>query len=461
MCLGVGILLDRSPPAAAALGGLAVFVGLIVRLPQIRITGLFAGAVMLTSALVDLPGRIHLGRFTANAALTILYAAFAVIVIATYGRSNSDRPAARPLWAFAFLLSLGGISVLWAAPSVSAVQNLLVLFIFLACILCGMAIARRGEAVHEFASMSFGLSSAVALALYAASLARGGIGSGSVVGTRSFALFGLVAISWGVTGWRYKGKYARALTLMSGLLIMLSLSRIAFAAALVIVSLAWLNPKSGIAWMRFFAVVGLMIAIAFEASMHIRPLHDRIYTGDLRSFAGGVSINVTGRADLWSTTWHSFLTSPWIGHGVGTADVLITKNYSAAIGHPHNDYLRLLHDYGALGTALWAVGYGWLLLRTWRAWQARRRRGRAFDDHTAPGQMTEPRIHAAAFLSLLGVALAMITDNVIIYMFVMGPVGVLAGLSLGLSAREEHELRRSYWLRRPRSIRDDRLAARD
>ena len=32
----------------------------------------------------------------------------------------------------------------------------------------------------------------------------------------------------------------------------------------------------------------------------------------------------------------------------------------------------------------------------------------------------------------------MITDNPINYLFVMGPLGVLAGLSLGLEARPRH-----------------------
>ena len=82
---------------------------------------------------------------------------------------------------------------------------------------------------------------------------------------------------------------------------------------------------------------------------HVGPLHDRIYAGDVQAIGGGVSINLTGRSDFWETTWDSYVTSPVIGHGVGSADRLITRTYSESTGHPHNDYLRLLHDYGLLG----------------------------------------------------------------------------------------------------------------
>ena len=151
-------------------------------------------------------------------------------------------------------------------------------------------------------------------------------------------------------------------------MILLSLSRTAFAAALIIVCLAWLNPKISL-WMVATGRRGQRRdwSRVLRSPAH-RPLHDRIYTGDVRSVGGGVSINLEGRSQIWATTWHSYLTSPVFGHGVGTADSLITRVYSKAVGHPHNDYLRLLHDYGLLGLCLWVAGYAWVMSRSWRAW---------------------------------------------------------------------------------------------
>jgi hypothetical protein len=42
------------------------------------------------------------------------------------------------------------------------------------------------------------------------------------------------------------------------------------------------------------------------------------------------------------------------------------------------------------------------------------------------------QIHAAAFLVLIGIGLAMIVDNPLIELARMGPMGIMVGLSLGL-----------------------------
>ena len=147
-----------------------------------------------------------------------------------------------------------------------------------------------------------------------------------------------------------------------GLLIVLSLSRIAFAAALVVCCFVWLNPRTSRGWFRFVAVVSVAVGISYATVEHVHPLHDRIYVGDVQAIGGGVSINLTGRSDFWETTWDSYVTSPVIGHGaLQRRQIDFPHAYSESIGHPHNDYLRLLHDYGLLGAFLWIVGYGGLI----------------------------------------------------------------------------------------------------
>jgi O-antigen ligase len=187
------------------------------------------------------------------------------------------------------------------------------------------------------------------------------------------------------------------------------------------------------------AVIALAVGITYVLVTTVDPIHDRIYTGDIQAI-GGISLNVTGRGEFWSTTWDSYQTAPYFGHGAGSAAELITSVYSAAIGHPHNDYLRLLHDYGLIGAVLWVAGYLGLMVRTWRLWQGRRRSAQSI----VPSRIAdEVRIHAAAFLALMGVAIAMITDNPIDYLFVMAPLGLLVGLSLGLGSSTRHASRRS------------------
>ena len=430
--VGLGLILDHAPYVALAVVTIVLVAAIAPQVARLPATLVLGGAVVLSSALVDLPGKVHLGGFTANAGLTFAYAFSGALIVALWPRSTA-RQAVRALTPFLGLLLLGLLSTIgWGEHSIGAIQSILVIFVFIICVLSGFEIAERDSAPGQFAAKVFGGGSIVALALYAASLAAGGVGSGAVIGNRSFALFALLAIAWGVAGWRYHARLGCTLTMLSGLFILLSLSRVAFAAGLIICCLAWLNPRTFGGWLRFFAIISVALGSAYLAVQMVHPLHDRIYAGDVQSIGGGISINLEGRSEVWATTWHSYLTSPYIGHGAGTADSLITRVYSGSIGHPHNDYLGLLHDYGLLGAVLWVVGYAGLLIRSWRAWH-RRRTGVGHDQ--APESNDERRIHAAAFLSLIGVAIAMITDNPIDYLFVMAPLGVLVGLSMGLETR--------------------------
>ncbi len=424
---GLGVLVNRSPRAALAALILLALVAAGSQVMRLPATMIFAGSVVLSSALVDLPGRVQPGRFTVNAGLTVAYAFVGAVTLAL-SPTAAMRETTRLLRPFVGLLILALVSLAWGTPSIAGIQTILVLFVFIASVFWGIRVSSSESSPGRFAGKVFGLGSIVALVLYAGSLVQGGLGGGAVIGNRSFALFALFGVAWGAAGWRYGARFGRPLALVSGLFILLSLSRIAFAAALIMLCLAWLNPRTFGGWVRFVIGVAATLGVGYLAIKEIAPLHDRFYSGDVKPIGGGFSVNVEGRSEVWSTTWHSYLTSPWIGHGVGSADNLITHVYSAAVGHPHNDYLRLLHDYGLLGACLWAIGYASLLTRTWRSWHAAR------VSRTADSS-PESRVHAAAFLALIGVAVAMVTDNAIVYLHVMGPLGVLVGLSLGLSLR--------------------------
>ncbi|NJK53405.1 MAG: O-antigen ligase family protein [Leptolyngbyaceae cyanobacterium SU_3_3] len=131
-------------------------------------------------------------------------------------------------------------------------------------------------------------------------------------------------------------------------------------------------------------------------------------------------VNTSGRETIWEAVQSSIDDSPLIGKGPGSVAVPVNAVNKTANGHPHNDYLRLMHDYGYIGLGLWLCGYGSLLVATLRNWLWADRNDRS----TA-------HIHLAALLALVGVALAMLTDNLVIYIFAMAPLGVLVGASIG------------------------------
>ncbi len=91
-------------------------------------------------------------------------------------------------------------------------------------------------------------------------------------------------------------EFGRSLALIGGLFILLSLSRIAFAAALVIVCLAWLNLRTFRSWVQFVTAIGLALGVGYFALKDIGPLHERFYKGDIQRVGGGFSINVEGRS---------------------------------------------------------------------------------------------------------------------------------------------------------------------
>jgi O-antigen ligase len=180
-----------------------------------------------------------------------------------------------------------------------------------------------------------------------------------------------------------------------------------------------------------FIFGAIVAAIAVYAAVtYIPPLHERFYHGQIVQVQTGVpgvaqfNVNLEGRLELWTTTWDSYLTSPLIGHGAGASDDLITRTYGSSAGHPHDDYLRLLNDYGAIGLALWAVAYFACLQTTFRYWVRSVRIG-----------SSEAAVyHLSASLALIAVGAGMITDNVMIYLPIMLPVGALVGLSLLLGS---------------------------
>ncbi len=125
---------------------------------------------------------------------------------------------------------------------------------------------------------------------------------------------------------------------------------------------------------------------------------------------------------LWSRLWTVAQDNLWIGHGAGTATDIARANFVGA-GEPHNDYLRFIVDYGVVGCAIWLVAILTLLHRLWR--RARARSG------------NDAAIHYSAFLAVLGISVVAITDNVLIYHYVLLPVAVLVGSSLAHSMKAD------------------------
>lgn len=192
-----------------------------------------------------------------------------------------------------------------------------------------------------------------------------------------------------------------------------SLSRTGLIVALVL--LLFFAVRVRHSWRKRAVVVSVAIVIlsGLAIATYYPPIVSRFTEGD-NATVGDISVNTSGRTELWQITYDSALRSPILGNGPGSAKVVIQKLFAIpGTDHPHNDYLRIFNDFGVVGVALFWGGLLFLLVRLWL-------RARALD---------EPR-HWTAVMALLSVVLVGITDNIIVYQFIMLPVGILIGIAL-------------------------------
>jgi O-Antigen ligase len=384
--------------------------------------------VMAASALVDLPRRMHVGPLTGLAVATGMVVLFASVI---WLNSLRVVPGVRDvIWPFVLFLVWGVLGFDRAPISAEGVQNLLVMLCFVVLLLVVGDRRYSSPGLDQYVGLTLMRATAFAAVLYAVSLGLGGLGSEEILSAPGFSLFAMAGLGWLLSRWRYGDR--RSLWLAVGLtaLIVLSLSRLATVTALLLFPAAWFQPRTARAWIRAVALLVALGAMAYIGVTRVHVLHEAFFGGaSQRIRVAGLELPGTGRAQFWPATWKSFLESPWIGQGPGSASRLMAAEFPG-IEHPHNDYLRIMHDYGVVGLALWLFGFLKLLVATWRGRERNDRRERG------GGQP-----HLAAFLATLGLGIGMLGTNPWAYVFVMAPLGVICGVSLGgaypRSGREE------------------------
>lgn len=373
------------------------------------IAGLMAGVWLLV---IDAPTKISLGSISVSGALTLACAALLAFVCLTNWLGSSRdhevdtgtfRRQRLPLALTLFLVfSWGWILI---NPSFVAAQNVAVYSSFILAILVGIRYRRGSATVQTLQFLRF--CGAVAAIIFIVSNTIGL----EAYGIRSIGLSGLVAMSVLIPH-RTSNFWARLLPLIVVYAILISLSRTALLIALgLLVFLIVRSPRKSRA-LRGTALVVTCAAIIYVLFFTYEPLRDRFLGGDGGVSIGGVKFNTSGRSTLWEMTWESAMESPWFGQGPGSATNLISAIYPN-ISHPHNDYLRIFHDFGFLGFCLFFLGIIRLCVLVMK---------RAL--------RSDSEVHWSAFLGLLIILMSAITDNIVIYSFAMMPIGLLVGLSL-------------------------------
>jgi O-antigen ligase len=380
--------------------------------------------IALVCALVDLPRVVTIGPTTLLGALTVVYVGAAFLLAMSHRPPREVGSRLRLLrWFTGYALAYFILS----SATIDGFQNVAVFATFV-----GLATATAGLSVEipDAAGIFyrwFDRAMFFAIGLYLVSVLIGGLSSNLIVGGRSFALFALLGVARGLSMIRYGPRTTGCvMTIAAMSAILLSLSRTALVISVILIPLAWLDRRSISRRVGVLLTIVLAFGLFAFASTAVAPLRERFSEPD-RVAVGNISISVTGRGAMWSATWRSWSESPWFGHGVGTSEYLPLKylpegaNYS----HPHNDYLRILHDFGVVGAALWLVGAIVLFRGTKRTWRKAASRG-----------SPSVGVHLSAVLGMSALGFAMITDNAVIYVFFMAPLAIFVGLSLGLGSMD-------------------------
>ncbi len=386
----------------------------------------FLIGLLLSSALVDVLGNINAaGAISVNGMLTILITIGVAVFLLR--QPKLAWPGFVRLWPLSALLFYSVLQCFWHRPSVQGFQNVCLLWIFVGCIvLTSMEGKNPLESTHVVRVLFW--ASAVAAFAYGVSILYGGLGTESLIGARSFALYALLALGLLLGQWAHGSRAAFWLAVGLILLIALSLSRMALAVGVLLFPLARLRHFSfrdlkRITIIGVIAACGLYYLVLSIDALQLRFLGN----GSIADYlSGDASVDTSGRLAAWVLTLDSFSESPWLGKGPGTANDLNGMvsldrrgDNQWELAHPLNEYLRFLHDEGVLGLSLVLAGYVQLLVVCRKAY-------RQSVEESSP----TASFYLGTFLALLAALLTMLTDNTASYIYVMAPLGILIGTVL-------------------------------
>jgi O-antigen ligase len=378
-------------------GKVIVFIFTVVAMSGITVVAL-AGAV----------ANLRIASFSATAIVGVAAGLASWTLVALYGRVPTS--AARVASAFAAFGIALLASALLGTVTRQGIQFIQVFVSALGALLLAAAVRRSlGDVLDARIGQCVRLTSMILIGAAVASAA----GMNIDVSPRTSAIVALIGMGWFLAEYRNGRRHALLWAIATLVAVVLSLSRSALFAGFAILSVTLIaaSPRHRL---RNTVFAFLLLASGYAAITSWAPLHDRFFQGDVTLDVGGLKVNSEGRTHVWDVLWSEVPDDALFGHGPGAASAR-SFALDPAFDQPHNDYLRLLYDFGVVGCALLA----WCAVRITRGL----RRAKANGDLTLAAR--------AAGLAGLAMLIVMITDNPLDYPFVMIPLGALIGVALG------------------------------
>lgn len=143
---------------------------------------------------------------------------------------------------------------------------------------------------------------------------------------------------------------------------------------------------------------------------------------------GNEDFATTGRSLMWSKMWERIDEQPLLGYGANASESFVSK-LTGGLKHPHNDWLRLMFDFGYVGVVIFALS---LLMQALHAYRRAKR---------TVGEIS--LLFYAGASSILSFILFMFTDNIILYAAFFGNLQFMfLGLAYAAQATAVEEQQR-------------------
>jgi len=304
------------------------------------------------------------------------------------------------------------------------IQNVLVFAIFCSAGLGSQVTDRylsEGDFLRKVRDLALvGTILSVAMNYRDLSFASRFVGMGAVTGV---ALIGLIAARC----MPYKSKFASGIEALFFAIIMLSASRAYLLFTAVFIALPRYSSKSSHRTQKSRALTTFIrLILAVTAFFLYGPIKDRFAQNDGASL-GGIVVGTSGRSALWNVLLSNLDGQSLIGHGAGASQDLVAVSFNG-IAQPHNDYLRILFDYGPIGLVLWCSVVLFMIAYSLRVLVSRISSG---IDHSLP---------LATLVLCILLATFQFLDNVVIYVFMIAPIMVSFGYLVNLQGRLDLKL---------------------
>jgi O-antigen ligase len=414
----VAVALVANPTVGVGMTLAVVGLALVARELRTPASRVVVMSALYMSATVDFIGRIQLGSTSAYAWVTVGIVVASVSLVLALPIASVPKSSRRmflvmslfPIWAVA-------MAVL-TTPSQAGAQNILVYVCLVSVAALTASALSSGVITLDKLDKALFTTFTLGSTLFVISMLLEAVGKSPIVSPRSYGLFAAVGVAWAASKARYGARAELRLAFVMSILILASLSRTAAGVAILIFALTFIKLRTPRDVARTIAVVSAVaVFVGIALTQTDDPFSRRFTHGDVVGLPLGVELNVMGREALWATTWGLGWQSPVFGSGAGAASAAVQeKGFSA---HPHNDYLRIFADFGLVGVLAFAA---LLLAPTVRAIGQLRSRSQ---------EVSAMSVHVGALMAILALALEMVTDNAVVYLFIVVPTAVIIGASAG------------------------------